>query len=407
MDNPQDVTFFDFHLVDPKDAPFATFRFHYRSWANLEQLSLIPDDDPSLIESSDTSKAGKDLKPVPADGGNRNLEQESNVSIQLVAVRPHPDESVFDDSTSGGELDTSTARRAGPRRNGSFVLRTPPELRPQSATSQKLPQPSKTLRDALPPGFPESYFQRPLPDRPLPELPTDRPNNSWVPRSRKSSTASAAPSVAPSLLSYVKNESYLDETVEYGQAQEILMDKDHPGVPLNQENSNKSKRLTPPPIDTSMSDYENSFVVEDEPKDNDSNLLSPGNYMACTGSMLEKHIDRLENSQGSPCMRAGRSRGNNSPRSKNASGINGELNLDFSKFPHLQLSESEWIRRTPSPRAVPRRLLSPRLGRLWNTLRRNKSRSPLRSFQTETAPRNYSTPHLASPEVKERHGNWI
>ncbi|KAF3770692.1 hypothetical protein M406DRAFT_240032, partial [Cryphonectria parasitica EP155] len=52
LDNPQDITFFDFHLIDPKDAPFATFRFHYRSWDSLNQLSLVPADDPSILESS-------------------------------------------------------------------------------------------------------------------------------------------------------------------------------------------------------------------------------------------------------------------------------------------------------------------------------------------------------------------
>lgn len=404
MDNPQDVTFFDFHLVDPKDTPFATFRFHYRSWANLNQLNLIPQDEPSASESLNTSIAGQGPVAALVDDGNRILESESSVGIQPVAVCPDPDGSVFDDSTSSGEFCTSTPKRDQPRKYGSFVLRTPPELRPQSATSQNLPQPSKTLRDALPPGFPESYSQRPLP-----ELPIDGPNDFWVPLSRKSSTASAAPSVAPSLLGYVENESYLDETVEYGQAQEVFMGKSHPGVPLNEEDSDKNKRMTTPPVGTSISDYENTCLVEDEPKDNNSDLLSPGNYMASTGSMLEKYMSRLGKGQGSPCARTGRRPGKNSPRARDTCGVNGELDMDFSKFPHLhlQLSESEWIRRTPSPQAIPRRLRSPKLGLLWSNLRRNKSRSPLRSLNAEAAPRNYSTPHLASPEVKERHGNWI
>lgn len=402
MDNPQDVTFFDFHLVDPKDTPFATFRFHYRSWANLNQLSLIPDNEPSVIELPVTSTVGKDFESAPADDGNRLLEQESNVSIRPVAVRKDSDESVFDDSTSSGDSYTFTPKRAKLRRNGSFVLRTPPELRPRSVASQNLPQPSKTLRDALS----ESHFQRPLPDRPLPELPTDGTNESWGPLSRKSSTASAL-SVAPSLLSYVKNESYLDETVEYGQAQEVPMDKEHPGVPLSQEDSDKNMQLTQPPVDTSMSDYENTFMAEDDPKHRDLNLLSPGNYMASTGSMLEKHMGRLDNGQGSPSVKTGRSWGNSSPRAKDISRVTGELDIDFSKFPHLQLSESEWIRRTPSPQAIPRRLFSPKLGRLWSTFRRNRSRSPLRSLHAEAASRHYSTHRLSSPEVKERHGNWI
>jgi len=50
MDQPQDACFYDWYLVDPKDSPFATFRFHYRSWKNLEQLNLIP---PIELESDE------------------------------------------------------------------------------------------------------------------------------------------------------------------------------------------------------------------------------------------------------------------------------------------------------------------------------------------------------------------
>lgn len=436
LDNPQDVTFFDFLLLDAKDAPFATFRFHYRSWANLEHLNFISTDEPSIIESSTASTASKDLDPIAIAEADETtiIEQMRSLSIQTSPAHPGPDESAFVDSPFDDKIEAFDNGNLKTRRNSTFVLRPPPQLRPRSAMSHRLPQPSKTIRDALPPAVADSYLQRPLP-----ELPTDGPNDSWVSRSRKSSTASAAPSIAPSLLSYVKNGSFLDETVEYGQAQEVEMDKDHPGVPLSQENSEKSKETTPSPVDISMSDYEASPIAVDDSKENNPNLLSPGNYLASTGSMLEMHIARLDNQSltggdrvdsprgdkkrlfvediadvnddpQSPRGRTGRARSNDQiPRARQTVRGTDEFNIDFSKFPHLQLAESDWIRSTPSPQAVPHRILSPRLGRLWNTLRRAKSRSPLRNTEEGNASRNYSTPQLhdSRAEVKERHGNWI
>ncbi|OBT64042.1 hypothetical protein VE03_06674 [Pseudogymnoascus sp. 23342-1-I1] len=36
--------YFDWLLEDPKDDPFVTFRFHYRTWESLEALQLVPED---------------------------------------------------------------------------------------------------------------------------------------------------------------------------------------------------------------------------------------------------------------------------------------------------------------------------------------------------------------------------
>jgi len=41
-DRPENASFFDYHLIDPKDIPYATFKLHYRSLKSLEQLNLIP-----------------------------------------------------------------------------------------------------------------------------------------------------------------------------------------------------------------------------------------------------------------------------------------------------------------------------------------------------------------------------
>lgn len=56
IDQPQDSKFYDYHLRDPIDKPFATFKFHYRSWENLVALQLIPVDHPEqLFQQSPTA----------------------------------------------------------------------------------------------------------------------------------------------------------------------------------------------------------------------------------------------------------------------------------------------------------------------------------------------------------------
>lgn len=402
VNNPQDVTFFDFHLVDPKDAPFAIFRLHYRSWANLEELNIVPRDDSSMFATPDANAAAHKLDHVATDDETKIIEQESSPSVEAIVLGADPDESVFDDSISIDDHDRHNICRNKPRRSGSFVLRTPPQLRPQSPPGQHIPQPSKTIRDGVLAGFPESYCARPLPDRPLPSLPMDGHNDTWVPRSRKSSNASATPSVAPSLLSYIKNESYVDETVVYGQAKEMPMDKDHPGVPIDHEDPGPAMHA---PFDELISDHEQPLAVADNQSPKNSGFLLLGECATSKEIMLEKHLSHLEESQG--LSDGGQFEPRDNSCSKKASMVNGELKIDFSKYPHLKLSESEWIRRTPSPQSVPRRLLSPRLGRLWNTLRRNKSRSPLRGMKENLGPRNHSSPDIASTGMRKRPGNWI
>ncbi|KAJ0116241.1 hypothetical protein J7T55_005187 [Diaporthe amygdali] len=390
LDNPQDVSFYDFYLIDPKDAPFASFRLHYRSWSNLRELNLIPADDSSIFETFSTSTFTDSVDPTP-DASIDDTPLERGLP-QTETVCFDADESVFDDD-SFSEEQKGMVECSKPRKEKTFVLRTPPQLRPGSGTSQKLPQPSKSLRDGPTDGIPEWYLQRPLPDLPLPELPVGVPNESYGP-SRKTSTAS----IAASLLSYVKDASFLDESVKYGHAQE---------VPVYKTKSNASlDRDQPPPdcSDLSVSDYECYLSSDDDLRVNQSQSALSENHPVSMGKMSENNTDFLDNNNGSSMMGDGKTAG--SKASKPVVTV-GEKGIDFSRFPHLQLDEWEWIRRSPSPKVSPRRVLSPRLGRLWDTLRRNRSRSPLRQPLCEAPVRNYSTPHLFAPDGKEKHGNWI
>lgn len=390
IDNPQDVTFFDFHLVDPKDEPFASFRFHYRSLANLHQLNLIPSDDSSIFDTFSTSTFTDSIEITP-DASIDDAPLEKPLG-QSPIVRPDPDESVFDDDSSSSE-DQPGSQKRKQRKEKVFVLRTPPQLRPGSGTSHNLPQPSKTLRDGPTDGIPNSYLQRPLPDRPLPELPVGVPNEICGP-SRKISTAS----IATSLLSYVKNGSFLDESVEYGHAQEV------PVYKAKSDTFPAHNARQRDPDGESVSKYENYLPSVDDLKAKQFQSASPDKHRVSNGKGPKNYTGCLDMDHGSPPAKAGKFA---CPKAGKSFVNIGEKYIDFSRYPHLQLDEHEWISQSPSPKAPPRRVLSPRLGRLWDTLRRNRSRSPLRQPLREAPTRNYSTPHLSGRDGNEKYGNWI
>lgn len=404
LDNPQDVTYFDFHLLDPKDAPFARFRFHYRSWKNLNLLNLIPAQDSSVLEESVTSSA-------PVASGSLPHQNISPVKENKPCNKPvYPDELVFDDSSSSDGYDGTAEPDARPRSRSRYGLRSPVQFTSHSVSSCNLPQPSKSLRDAILWDIPGSYRERTLPDRPLPEIPDICPDDSWIPRSRNCSTGSAAPSVATSLLSYIENEALMDETVEYGQAQEVLMHKEYPGVPLSNprgsltgqstikatdELANESKESGSPVIGTEVTGLQHKPSHSPE---NDSAIIS-GRVEHPGHDSLSLHRQRGRATESSNLCKM------QSARSKEDVGVN-----IYAEFAHLQPPQRDALKRTPSPMASPRGVLSPRLGRLWNSLRRNKSRSPLRALRqapNAKMPKNNSTPQFVCPEVKERHGNWI
>lgn len=121
-------------------------------------------------------------------------------------------------------------------------------------------------------------------------------------------------------------------------------------------------------------------------------LLSPGDSLTDTGSTLENE------------SASGELNGSDVLESKDVPSGYNEMGVDFSKFPHLHLSEFDSAGRTPSPTTT-RGILSPK--RLWSTLRRNKSRSPLQDMQGEVTLRDQSNLNSVGQEQDERHGNWI
>ncbi|KAL7930553.1 hypothetical protein V8C35DRAFT_330376 [Trichoderma chlorosporum] len=49
LEHPEEAVYYEWVLQDAKEAPFATFCFHYRSWTYLWDLNLVTDDSSSLL----------------------------------------------------------------------------------------------------------------------------------------------------------------------------------------------------------------------------------------------------------------------------------------------------------------------------------------------------------------------
>lgn len=89
LDAPQDARFYDWILLDPKDEPYASFRFHYRAWENLVALSLIPSENPRTLISRSLS-----MRSITNDSKIRD-----NNSEEMSKEQEHKDSESDDEST--------------------------------------------------------------------------------------------------------------------------------------------------------------------------------------------------------------------------------------------------------------------------------------------------------------------
>ncbi|KAK4242248.1 hypothetical protein C8A03DRAFT_29509 [Achaetomium macrosporum] len=263
LDQPQDVCFYDWHLLDAKDSPFASFRLHYRSWKNLKELNLIPANELELLCSVSPKALEKIVK---SDYGT---EESDDGWEQLSPQSGNSDEAVFHDCKeepdAGGEGEEGTAH---------YSLKSPPERFPTAPCSLRIPQPSKLLRDA----YRESYLQRPLP-----ELPVEEPGR-LSRRSSVGSAVSATPSITPSLRQYVEEGSLNLKEIEVGVARLVQLPPSEPNLSVTPDEE-------PHPAggeECSISDYETSPKSTGDSFSDEK--LSPRRYLPMTGSALERGI---------------------------------------------------------------------------------------------------------------------
>ncbi|AEO56298.1 hypothetical protein MYCTH_2057586 [Thermothelomyces thermophilus ATCC 42464] len=178
------------------------------------------------------------------------------------------DEAVFHERSRGVTV-------LGNLESAGYHLKSPPELFPVISSNAKVPQPSKALRDA----YLESYLQRPLP-----QLPSEEPNR----RSRRSSAASATsatsatPSITPSLLRDLEEDSLDLEEVDIGIARVVQLAPSESATDLVGDENSGSVNYSVSDYETSPKSQGDSFPVEER--------MSPGRYLPTTGSGLDRGI---------------------------------------------------------------------------------------------------------------------
>ncbi|KAJ8121324.1 hypothetical protein ONZ43_g2192 [Nemania bipapillata] len=114
VDNPEDATYYNYYLIDAKDAPYATFCFHYRSMKYLKQLNLVP-------------QLGLDMSPVPR--GSFDIQEErsaSPVTQQFTFNAASLESQVFDNEAAAMAKDQLGDAETYAQED--YFLRRPPEL---------------------------------------------------------------------------------------------------------------------------------------------------------------------------------------------------------------------------------------------------------------------------------------
>ncbi|KAK0651714.1 hypothetical protein B0T16DRAFT_367938 [Cercophora newfieldiana] len=382
VDEPQDAFYFHWLLIDPTDHPFATFRLHYRSWKSLRHLNLIPSmysERPLSLRESWSVTAQPDLDARSRTPG-------PDASYQLISI----DEDVFDGATPSNDAiaAVSDLKPIG------YFLKSPPERFDTSSRPSRIPQPSKAVRDA----FRESYLQRALPELPV-EEPVPFTRRTSIASTRSAKSAASGISLTPSLRHYVDDGSFEEDDIEIGVATAVSLPPiiSSPGPGLGGE-----ARLDQS-ADCSVSDYETS-----PPSTNDSithDNPSPSRYLPTTGSMLEAQYNIVSPERQSTTSR--NPEPTNSPSGQPRSGRRSQLTS-------MQLSESEWMSRTPSPtHSKKTRGYSPRCERpsgrslFSGLLKKKHTGTPRRMTVDGIPPKEVHKPGSGKAMKTEDMGGWI
>ncbi|KAK4110625.1 hypothetical protein N656DRAFT_799761 [Canariomyces notabilis] len=315
VEQPQDACFYDWHLIDAKDEPFASFRIHYRSWENLNQLNLIPATELELLHEA-SPKALKSMVKIDIDNGSdglhetsfegqsflledsddasiqeltpkpneiqvgKVLENSDDASIQELTPQPHEIQfgKVLEDSDDDSiqELRLPTHEIDVGKHQVFHTFISPPEfLVPAGSYNPVIPQPSKTLRDGAHVLYPQ---------RPLPRYPIEGTIGAWR-RASATSVVSATHTIASSLLQHIDEGSVDNEEVEIGVAHLVNLPQSKFALDTTPVKETKSACLG----DYSFSDYENS-PRSTNGSPSAKKMPSPSSYLPTTGSGLERGL---------------------------------------------------------------------------------------------------------------------
>ncbi len=365
VDRPQDAKFYDWHLKDPKDWPYASFKFHYRSWESLQSLNLIPSDHPRSLLPPSAS--------VLSLVGFSRAEHEKLKEEAALTTEESPTKASETSETSDMPWLTSVfddiPDSAKSRDKREFVV--PSEIVENYSLRFPIPVPTSKFSAAVI-DKPSSPRGSPTPqnaNRPLPQIPSRK--SSLKHRRNLSSVSTNAPSVAASLKSYVDRDSPSPEPAEIGIAEAVDV------------------RLTSQVVGTTEWGGDTGFIQSlpvGDPSSNSplSEIATKRQGMALsllstepvTFSLPNVTIRKLRLSGGkhsplraSPAKDEFQRREENSPLLDNQSA--------------LALTESEWMCRTPSPMKKRQeedgfpltKLWSPGLGANRKSMRRRSEES--------------------------------
>ncbi|TIC90471.1 hypothetical protein CH35J_011608 [Colletotrichum higginsianum] len=287
---PEDLTFYDWVLVDPIDSPFATFRFFYRTWASLKTLNITSG--PHYEELVATSNRQYEHLPARPKIPVHTYCGEGDHGKHGLFGFGSLDGSVFED------CDMTNYKSNGKRKaEKAFYLTTPPKLAPPPSVRTKIPQPRKLLRDSR---------QDPNSMRSLPVLPDVE-----HPLRRASPDSARAPSVTPSLLPYMEESSGGDE-FEIGVARKVMLPSlsqelddtpSHPFPTLPQAQLSSSEHEATPPSNSGMEIYKRvglheyiaAVVAAEATAESFGNMnISEGEWLKRSPSPLRRKQGRLD-----------------------------------------------------------------------------------------------------------------
>lgn len=297
----------------------------------LEQLNIVPQQE-ARLRPTPTDPIGI----AASDSQEDSTRAISPASSHQFTFGTEPlDTRVFDNDTKATSV--AMPEPSGATSIEEYFLRSPPQMSPPYAAGVSLDDPKQVQKG-------ETMAK--LLQRPLPELPKTR--------SRPASGASlwsACPSLTPSLKQYAEGEEFENEEIQLCTAQSAVFIQSESMQALDASYMNSRDHE-----DNSCSNYEdssNSSEASQSPA-----LPSPGGYVSTTGSVLEHDLDQWESpdAQSSPKSKA------QLPASKSEGNLIGDMSLLSAGT--LKVTESEWLRRTPSPRGrkgnLFKRLWSPR-----------------------------------------------
>jgi hypothetical protein len=154
----EDLDFYTWSLLDPKDSPYATFRYHYRSWAKLQCLNVVSTRSPL---KSERLLRLEPIAEVPFALGVTTTPDATGVVPECSAPSHDNDVSVGN-SPSRAHGSPESPEKAKQR---LFSPTKPPEVLQPKPSSPRIPQPSKKTRDGYS-GLGISRSLPPLPSRP-------------------------------------------------------------------------------------------------------------------------------------------------------------------------------------------------------------------------------------------------